>query len=275
MVRKRSRRYSSENESDSDVDFEVGPRSGPAPKKYSLRERKSAPLFTTDFDYYGLDDDEGEGQKSSDDDDFEVEEEPKITRPYFEPQADADRSNSDGKFLFSVLTLFQIFLIKGLIDFEDVIRADVVMNQRKIDYDNLIEKSEIPLTTPKRRGRRPKYQETKKETNLEDTANLDALTHLENTDSDLKNAQNEVIQEKSFLPPEIKYCQAPEFPNGDLMDEIEKNESETDPLVLKNAKCIETIIVPPPDLKEEKKPEDDDDVIVLGELKHPVIVLDD
>ncbi|EFA00719.1 hypothetical protein TcasGA2_TC003600 [Tribolium castaneum] len=269
MVRKRSRRCDSDdNDSDSDVEFDVQQRSQPAPKKYSLRERKKAPSLTADFDYYGLDEEETGARGASTDEDFEVTPETNVSEP------DIDPANSE-----------------GLIDFEDIIRADIVVNRNKIDYDNLIQKSEIRLTQPKRRGRKPKNSvEEKKEL---DESNLETLSHLETTD----NAVGEKICDDTneILQPEIRFCEGEDaLPNG--------FDAETDPLVIKNAHLLESAVVnvtPENGIKSEVKPvfiknsdlvdtlitkafpeeekvlEEDDDVIVLGELKHDVIVLDD
>ncbi|RZC39537.1 hypothetical protein BDFB_013394 [Asbolus verrucosus] len=270
MVRKRSRKYESDdNDSDSDLDFTLDQGQAPAPKKYSLRERKRAPLFTTDFDYYGLDDDEGEPKKhSSDDEDFEVEADVETTRSYYEPESGPQNS-------------------EGLIDFEDIIRADIVVNKNKIDYDNLIQKSEIKLTQPKRRGRKPKnqvqVQHHEESINPDYTCEPDiqTLTHLENQDSQ---------ENKEILQPEINFCEGQDgLPNGDSFENLEHGDSdklvnnETDPLAMKNANNIETVILKPPPIEEnifkEDEPkaveDEDDDVIVLGELKQDVIVLDD
>lgn len=159
MVRKRSRTSrknyeSDDNDSDSDFSLE-DPRSQPAPKKYSLRQRKKA-LFIDDYDYE--DDDEilpiPPTQAHSDDEDFEVENELELDEgansDYIDNNQYEDPTEDPN----------------GLIDFEDMIRADIVVNKNRIDYDNMIDKTEIkiqpnkepPPPTPFRtkRGRKPK-----------------------------------------------------------------------------------------------------------------------
>ncbi|XP_044269542.1 uncharacterized protein LOC123014468 [Tribolium madens] len=272
MVRKRSRKSESseDNDSDSDVEFNVEERSQPAPKKYSLRERKKAPSLTADFDYYGLDEEEAETRSS--DEDFKMEPDGETAS-----EPDVDPANSE-----------------GLIDFEDIIRADIVVNKNKIDYDNLIQKSEIRLTQPKRRGRKPKNSpEEKKEPDdsLVCEPNLETLSHLENSDNAPEEKNGDVTNE--ILQPEIQFCEGE--------DALEGEKSETDPLVIKNAHLLEAAVINVPleggqnsksepvfiknaDLvdtliakafPDEGIHQEDDDVIVLGELKHDVIVLDD
>lgn len=160
MVRKRSRKHYESDDNDSDSDFSLeDPRSQPAPKKYSLRQRKKA-LFIDDYDYE--DDDEilpiPPTKATSDDEDFEVEREiaPDIAAggeyvadSAYDNQYDDPSDNPN-----------------GLIDFEDMIRADIVVNKNRIDYDNMINKTEItikpnneePTTVPvkSKRGRKPK-----------------------------------------------------------------------------------------------------------------------
>lgn len=120
MVRKRSRKRSSrrkyydsdENDSDSDIDLSSPPAS-PARKRYGLRQRKQ-PIFFHDFDN---DDDEdlGSSRKRSDDDEFGV---PCSAR--LSTEAPSAACMDDG----------------ALIDFEDVIRADVVLNKQKAECNS-------------------------------------------------------------------------------------------------------------------------------------------
>lgn len=149
MVRKRTRKYDSDN-SDSDVDWDPAVASrGPAAKKYSLRERKGAQSFC-EFDYLGLDEEEEARKISSEDEDFEVEADVEPMRQFYEQSEPEEPEEAQCS--------------EGLIDFEDIIRADIVVNKNKIDYDNIIQKTEIKLTQappveaqpPKRRGRKPK-----------------------------------------------------------------------------------------------------------------------
>lgn len=162
MVRKRSRTarkyYEDENDSDSDFALEDLP-SEPAQKKYSLRQRKRR-LFT-EFEF---DDDGDEIEPTrvpSDDDDFEVEKELELDEApdteyidketyinHYEPENEDLPKDAD-----------------GLIDFEDMIRADIVVNKNRIDYDNIIQKTEIKVqpiietvqpVIKSKRGRKPK-----------------------------------------------------------------------------------------------------------------------
>lgn len=128
MVRKRSRKRSSrrkyyesdENDSDSDIDLSSPPAS-PARKRYGLRQRKQ-PIFFHDFDN---DDDEdlGSSRKRSDDDEFDVPQSVQCSaRLSTEAPSAACRDNE---------------LDEGaLIDFEDVIRADVVLNKQKAECNS-------------------------------------------------------------------------------------------------------------------------------------------
>lgn len=157
MVRKRSRtsrKHYDSDDNDSDSDFALeDPRSQPAPKKYSLRQRKKA-LFIDDYDYE--DDDEilpiPPTTVHSDDEDFDVERE--VCAPESEYDASLAYTNEDPS-----------EDPNGLIDFEDMIRADIVVNKNRIDYDNMIDKTEITIQPNKsqsvppvksKRGRKPK-----------------------------------------------------------------------------------------------------------------------
>lgn len=162
MVRKRSRtsrKYYESDDNDSDSDFSLeDPRSQPAPKKYSLRQRKKA-LFIDDYDYE--DDDEilpiPPTKAHSDDEDFEVERElavGEVVAPDGEYVVNSTYANNYEDPAEDP---------NGLIDFEDMIRADIVVNKNRIDYDNMIDKTEItikPNDTPapvrSKRGRKPK-----------------------------------------------------------------------------------------------------------------------
>lgn len=182
MVRKRTRpaktrRYSrkdyesDENESDDSLDLD-SPPSSPAPKRYGLRQRKQ-PIFCEDFDY----DDEDElnvNKHRSDDEEYDVEvdlndvKETQFVRTNRTfPRRESTRAN------VSVSTIEpeveEVSMDNGLIDFEDVIRADVVVNKQRVDYDNIINKTEIqietiggnnvpvkPVREKGKRGRKPK-----------------------------------------------------------------------------------------------------------------------
>lgn len=122
MVKKRSRKRSSrrkyyesdENDSDSDIDLSSPPAS-PVRKRYGLRQRKQ-PVFFHDFDN---DDDEdlGSSRKRSDDDEFDVQARLSTEAP---SAACRDSELDEG----------------ALIDFEDVIRADVVLNKQKAECNS-------------------------------------------------------------------------------------------------------------------------------------------
>ncbi|XP_060520223.1 uncharacterized protein LOC132698267 [Cylas formicarius] len=157
MVRKRTRasRYarksydSDENDSDIDLDFDTV-SSTPAPKRYGLRERKR-PLFCEDFDYE--EDENGSVKPNSDDEEYNVEEDIQEKLSDFVNNLDYVTQSK------------QVSSEEPLVDFEDMIRADVVVNKQRLDYDNLINKSEIKVITPNqpqpvkgRRGRKPKVK---------------------------------------------------------------------------------------------------------------------
>lgn len=160
MVRKRtrtSRKHYESDDNDSDSDYELeDPGSHTAPKKYSLRQRKKA-LFIDDYDYE--DDDEilpiPPTNAASDDEDFEVERELEYTEDSSAQYVEASTYNNHIEDPSEDPN--------ALIDFEDIIRADIVVNRNRIDYDNMINKTEIKLQaneepTPVRskRGRKPK-----------------------------------------------------------------------------------------------------------------------
>ncbi|KAK9885827.1 hypothetical protein WA026_013699 [Henosepilachna vigintioctopunctata] len=221
MVRKRSRRYSKvdSDESDSDDFYEENSSEEAQPKKYSLRQRRSA-NFVEDFDYDLIEESEANTATTStalrsDDEEFDVKEaeideqivssKPRTsrTRNYqtendtnsasctitkykdreLEPEIPTDRQSSE-----------------DMIDFEDVIRADILVNKSRIDYDSIIEKTEIKLEKkciddnktklkssekpikynkngepPKKRGRKPK------QTVIDDTCYENVTNETEST----------------------------------------------------------------------------------------------
>ncbi|XP_023028793.2 LOW QUALITY PROTEIN: uncharacterized protein [Leptinotarsa decemlineata] len=142
MVRKRSRTSRKHYESDepeTDSDYTDDPAYEPAPKKYSLRQRKRT-IFTEDFDY----DDDGveiPPKAPSDDEEYHAVNEltvdeapsseyvaPSTYINSFEPDQGETPAGTD-----------------ELVDFEDMIRADIVVNKNRIDYDNVIQKTEIKV----------------------------------------------------------------------------------------------------------------------------------
>ncbi|XP_030745065.1 uncharacterized protein LOC115874114 [Sitophilus oryzae] len=164
--RRNSRKAYESDENDSDIDLDLdSPPSSPAPKRYGLRQRKQPVLFE-DFDYE--DDDEVAVQKrTSDDDDYQVEvdlQEGIATKHTVSRRPSREHNSLESSSCYKTESeTDEISLENGLIDFEDVIRADVVVNKQRVDYDNLINKTEIQvvesLPAPPikaRRGRKPK-----------------------------------------------------------------------------------------------------------------------
>lgn len=298
MVRKRSRKYESDdNDSDSDVGFSPDEDSQePAPKKYSLRQRNRSTNFVpADFDYYGLDAEDGEGANISSDDDFEVEAAPHVRSIKQQRNSRATTPSVTPLYLpepeVSTTTIDD-----GLIDFEDVIRADIVVNRNRIDYDNLIQKTEIKLTSPppcqalpKRRGRRSKKQaevlhEEPPHTE-NDTLGLHMLAQLHENDSE---ALNMVVQPDFNFVKTGSEISADTTQNGN--DPTENPEKEVvqdkDVSIVSKAECLSVNIEGEAEpmtksspLKEKSSTklvdeDEDDDVIILEEARD-VIVLDD
>lgn len=306
MVRKRSRKYDSDN-SDSDVDWDpaVATR-GPAAKKYSLRERKGGAQSFCEFDYLGLDEEE-EAPKSpkltSEDEDFEVEADIEPMRQFYEPSEPEEAEEAQCS--------------EGLIDFEDIIRADIVVNKNKIDYDNIIQKTEIKLTQappaesqpPKRRGRKPKNwalkseikdeikSEVKEEGDEQDPENDQLEPKTEVGESEVKK---EPLEEGENMSSDVNSSDV--LPNGDCT-EHEANSENIDASSIQEpnkqpvddeqptcstvdtsrsapeAKADSNVEMSNTDSKSnsqksESKSDDDDDVIVLDN-NTDVIVLDD
>lgn len=297
MVRKRtrtSRKHYDSDDNDSDSDFALeDPRSQPAPKKYSLRQRKKA-LFIDDYDYE--DDDEilpiPPTKGPSDDEDFEVEKEltldegpnthTSFSNHYEDPTEDPN----------------------GLIDFEDMIRADIVVNKNRIDYDNMIDKTEIkiqaiteapaPVPVRSKRGRKPK----KRPENEVDSSLLEPETDVQEeyenrTDGDYNpdedtDAQTEIIQSTvsdSEKNVQEKSCEK-------QSDDIEKLtntnnvNSETQESVIKlNENYVQKSLhlngsISPAESKEDAfkkslEDEEDDDVVFVEDKRSEIIVLDD
>ncbi|CAH1119756.1 unnamed protein product [Phaedon cochleariae] len=162
MVKKRlrtSRKQSDSDEIDSESDFGDDPPYDPTPKKYSLRQRNKRTTFTdADFQY---DDEELPHELSSelppnispkppsDDEDFEVEKELDLDEApeseFIDPSTYINSIEPENT---------EVPLdTDELVDFEDMIRADIVVNKNRIDYDNVIQKTEIkvqPLTESER-----------------------------------------------------------------------------------------------------------------------------
>lgn len=147
-ARRKSRKVydSDEIESESDVDLDSSPPSSPAPKRYTLRQRKR-PVFCQDFDYEDEAELNANWQNShSDDEEYDVEEDLTEVR-----ETKSNRSHSRGSQVSGSRMqppdgeVEDIPMQNGLIDFEDVIRADVVVNKQVVDYDNIINRSEIEL----------------------------------------------------------------------------------------------------------------------------------
>ena len=172
----------------------------------------------------------------------------------------------------------KMLTLTGLIDFEDIIRADIVVNKNKIDYDNMIQKTEIKLTQqPKKRGRKPKIRpdgDIKKE----EATETQFVCEPDLGSLELQKQEIEEVKEERTENPQDAKDKSEGLPNGDVLEGLEngdtqKGDSESPG---KERNSIEMVMLEPPPIQEEDKQEDeDDDVIVLGELKQDVIVLDD
>ncbi|XP_028132466.1 uncharacterized protein LOC114327941 [Diabrotica virgifera virgifera] len=144
MVRKRSkvakRHYYSEEEPETESDFEDDPEYEPAPKKYSLRQRKRQTFNADDWEYE--EDVPVETPKvASDDEEFNVTN----NNPKSDEAANSEQvSDSTDKPTESPAEE-TVEKCDELVDFEDMIRADVVVNKNRIDYDNVIQKTEIKV----------------------------------------------------------------------------------------------------------------------------------
>lgn len=178
MVRKRkSRKIESDDEDDEDVDFDAVEEEEPSSPKprYSLRQRKKQ-IIIDDYDYE--DDDErnlielhksdneydAEERESIDEDDIEEEfslkRKPRArgkrrgsstsnsSRKQAAGKADSDSGQSES--IMAVVrtipgTTAPEIDSDGPIDFEDIIRADIVVNKKRIDFENYIQKNEIEV----------------------------------------------------------------------------------------------------------------------------------
>ncbi|CAH1992293.1 unnamed protein product [Acanthoscelides obtectus] len=240
MVRKRTRsskkHYESEEENDSDLDINLEEVSNTlAPKKYSLRQRKR-PLFTEAFDDDFEDAEEIHQlirKKHSDDEDFEVEREivelqeaaktlPKTPRPhhhvarkktpktentevtedtYYEPPPEVEHQNEE---------------VDGMIDFEDMIRADIVVNKNRIDYDNVICRSEIKVDPadenpyPKRKRKpRKRCEEEIDSSLLEPEMEMDEAEFDDDENDKDYNPADDLMLPSECLQTEIQESDAP------------------------------------------------------------------
>lgn len=319
MVRKRSRtsrKHYDSDDNDSDSDFSLeDPRSQPAPKKYSLRQRKKA-LFIDDYDYE--DDDEilpiPPTNAHSDDEDFDVERE--VSAPNNEYDANLTYTNTDNYEDPSDDP-------NGLIDFEDMIRADIVVNKNRIDYDNMIDKTEITIQPNKsklvppvksKRGRKPKKRpETEigsillepqaevqeefvkktdtdyiiKETvqNTEDYLSNETKCSVDNQISETKE-ENELKNEETQPLTHILMPQNEETDNGEQLNTdaqesvIKFNESCISKSIHVNGTVLTTETSESSEAKDDSiqlnaESDDDDDVVFVEDKRSEIIVLDD
>lgn len=207
MVRKRtrtSRKHYESDDNDSDSDFALeDARSQPAPKKYSLRQRKKA-LFIDDYDYE--DDDEilpiPPTKAPSDDEDFEVERELAV-------ETAAPNTDYTVKSTYANHYEDPAEDPNGLIDFEDMIRADIVVNKNRIDYDNMIDKTEItikpndePAPARPKRGRKPK----KRPENEIDSSFLEPETEVQEETEDKNDKDYNPQEELEIETAKVQNC---------------------------------------------------------------------
>ncbi|XP_049819714.1 uncharacterized protein LOC126264715 [Aethina tumida] len=177
MVRKRNRKkYESDDNEETDSEAEIPNVGAAAPKKYSLRQRKPT-SFTEDYQYDFELDADIDKICSDKDEDFEFE--PKTETPNRKREAPLEihiERNEASKYIDNVYIKpiepdFSNLDEGELIDFEDIIKADIVVNNNMIDYENLIEKIEIKIQPPsitekvvspkvgKKRGRKRKCKQ--------------------------------------------------------------------------------------------------------------------
>ncbi|CAG9855856.1 unnamed protein product [Phyllotreta striolata] len=212
MVRKRSKSSkkntkSEDEERDTDEDFnEEEPKI--KPKKYSLRQRKKFPTFNDDdFEYeddlLGVDEESSKTKCDDDDEDFEVGKLKKERKTKKDLPKDERTVFSDEEIQKETNEKESSSIPDDLIDFEDIIRADIVMNRNRIDYDNVIQKTEIKVQVkdeqnkPKgeeeiskseeqknksRRGRKPKKRRPSSDIDIDPTQFL--APQIQENDSD-------------------------------------------------------------------------------------------
>ncbi|XP_044767126.1 uncharacterized protein LOC123323014 [Coccinella septempunctata] len=167
MVKRRYQKKhitTSSDESDTDEFYEEEPDEVSKPKKYSLRQRKEA-NFAEDFDYDALEENDtnvltGTEVLRSDDEDFELGKAQKqessdiVTKNSSKPKITAKVNQVSAT--NCIITKCKDRELEpdipknkqsceNMIDFEDIIRADVLVNKSKIDYDSIIEKTEIKI----------------------------------------------------------------------------------------------------------------------------------
>lgn len=236
MVRKRSRtskKYYESDDNDTDSDFALDDSPAePAPKKYSLRQRKRS-LFLADYEYED-DEDIPPPKHESEDEDFEVEAQVEIN------VNETPHSNSDNTFISHIEP--ETMPEDELIDFEDVIRADIVVNKNRIDYDNIITKTEIKLqpssiTTPvaappvkSKRGRKPKAR-PRKEYEYDLIGHMyEPETEVQEEDSDYEQPVRTRRERKPKVRPETEVDSSVLEPEMDLQEEYDDaNDKDYDP----------------------------------------------
>ncbi|KAG5895451.1 hypothetical protein JTB14_001328 [Gonioctena quinquepunctata] len=261
MVRKRartSRKYYESDEPETDSDYGEDPAQEPAPKKYSLRQRKRASF--TDFDY----DDDGvqvPPKAATDDEEYEVDKEIGVEEaPSEEPSEEYVAPSTYENSVEPEQSELPADTDE-LVDFEDMIRADIVVNKNRIDYDNVIQKTEIKVQSlegkdpvvpvsavqqpkPKaKRGRKPK----RRNSDMDEGHFLAPLLQEDENDEDYhpykpkrerkqkKRAEGEI--DSSFLEPETE-VQEDEYEDK---DDVDYNPDDDDDIYYGDiAHCMQT-----------------------------------
>ncbi|KAH1004230.1 hypothetical protein HUJ04_004014 [Dendroctonus ponderosae] len=270
MVRKRSRTTSArrksrklydsdEIESESDLDLDSAP-SSPAPKRYTLRQRKR-PVFCEDFDY----EDEEElnvNRHHSDDEEYDVEEdltdvkETQVMRNNKgHPRRNSTRSSqvSVSRIEPDTTEAEEIPMQNGLIDFEDVIRADVVVNKQVLDYDNIINRSEIEVDPLKPKA--PVKAEPKE--------SHGSTTEFLDTSADDDNNLEVQIDPLNFVQSDFEEHSSTQsngkFPRAYFNERAAISEDKSRETSLKNGSCSPLLVADvieryvPPELDEKEK----------------------
>ncbi|KAL1516950.1 hypothetical protein ABEB36_000777 [Hypothenemus hampei] len=289
MVKKRSRTNSSrrnskkfyesdENESETDFETETSPVSTPPPKRYGLRQRKQ-PIFCGEFDYEE-EDELKVGRDRSDDEEYDIRVDIRSNK-----KNDVSKNKKTRKskprtsevLISNVEPLPQpemddIPLDSGLIDFEDVIRADVVMNKQKAEYDNgqsdiepepLVTKSVKSVKPIKEKGRRGRKPKAKIDSTINNVSNTITTTKTGRT----KQSQEEDTTLEVQIDP-LNFVQSnlgetdPSKANGLPIKPMETDPPHSPMTPTQNGSCefkVDTFVVDniekyvPPELDEKEK----------------------
>lgn len=272
MVRKRPRRRISEDYNSEDSDYSLNESlQEPVQKKYSLRQRKRQ-VITDSFSEESGDETKNANPKAGkvSDDDYKTETE--LDTLEAQEEVDSVKRKTD-ETKPETNSIIQDDKTDDLIDFEDVIRADIVVNKHRIDYESLIEKSEIKF--------QPKNLDQQKNSDLKTNTKQSQDFHTNFLNFLGGNDKNKDASDATEFPDELLDCS--QMLETQLTENVDEDSVGSDdlPLISTKRKLLENTSEHNSTKKSENVADikleatsDDLDVILL-EPQREIIVLDD